>query len=86
MNRYVQLSYKIVAAGVITNNEISSCIHSISFAYLMSQSEYRKVQRHSHNRTLLVTIPTAFAEAISITKNDVVKMTLENKRITKERA
>lgn len=69
--------------------DISSQIHSVSFAYLMSQrqkAEYRKVQKHSHNRTLLVSIPTAFAQAISITKNDVVKMTLEDNRITMEKA
>lgn len=52
----------------------------------MSQSEYRKVQKHSDNSTLLVTIPSVFAEAISITKNSVVRMTLENDRIIMEKA
>jgi hypothetical protein len=63
-------------------------IDSVSFAYPMSQhkAEYRKIQQHSHNRTLLVTIPITFADAISITKNSVVKMTLEdNKRIVVQR-
>jgi hypothetical protein len=66
--------------------KISCHIDNVSFAYLLSQSEYRKVQKHSHNRTLLVTIPTRFADAISINKNSVVKMTLENNRITMEKA
>lgn len=68
------------------SRKISCHIDNVSFACLLPQSEYRKVQKHSHNRTLLVTIPTAFAEAISISKNSVVKMTLENDRIMLERA
>ena len=52
----------------------------------MSQAEYRKIQKHSDNGTLLVTIPTAFAQAIPLLKSDVVKMTLvESKRITMEK-
>ena len=68
------------------SKKISCHIDNVSFAYSLSQSEYRKVQKHSHNRTLLVTIPTQFADAISITKNSVVKMSLENNRITMEKA
>lgn len=64
----------------------SSHIDSTTFAFLLNQSEYRRVQKHSHNRTLLVTIPSTFAKAISISKNSVVKMTLENNHITLERA
>lgn len=65
----------------------SSSIHSISFWYSMSQTEYRKIQKHSDNGTLLVTIPTAFAQAIPLLKSDVVKMTLvDAKRIIMERA
>lgn len=61
-------------------------ICGVSFAFEMPQSEYRKVQKHSHKSTLLVTIPIAFAEVISITPHDVVKMTMENNRITMEKA
>ena len=50
------------------------------------QAEYRKIQQKSDGQTLLVTIPTAFAQAIPLKKADTVKMTLEdNKRIVVQR-
>lgn len=50
------------------------------------QVEYIKVQKHSENRTLMVTIPFAFAQSIAIQKGDTVRMTLEdNRRIIVER-
>jgi len=52
----------------------------------MYKIEYRKIQKHSDNITLLVTIPAAFAQAISLQKSEVVKMILEDKRITMEKA
>jgi antitoxin component of MazEF toxin-antitoxin module len=53
---------------------------------LRQQAEYVKVQKHSENRTLMVTIPYVFAQSIPIQKGDTVKMTLENnKRIVVER-
>lgn len=51
----------------------------------MSQTEYRKLQKKSDGKTLLVTIPAAFAQAIPLLKSNVVKMTLEGKIITMER-
>lgn len=66
---------------------LSSHVSSISSLYTMSQAEYRKLQKKSDGETLLVTIPTAFAQAIPLLKSDVVKMTLvEGKRITVEKA
>lgn len=51
------------------------------------QIQFIKVQKHSENRTLMVTIPFAFAESIAIQKGDTVRMTLEdNRRIVVERA
>ena len=51
------------------------------------QVEYIKVQKYSENRTLMVTIPFAFAQSIAIQKGDTVKMMLQdNKRIVVERA
>lgn len=46
-------------------SHISSSIHSVSSWYSMSQAEYRKIQKHSDNGTLLVTIPAAFVHDIS---------------------
>jgi hypothetical protein len=68
------------------SNRLSSHVSSISFPSIMSQAEYRKLQKKSDGETLLVTIPTAFAQAIPLLKSDVVKMTLEGKRITMEKA
>ena len=68
------------------SSHISSSIHSVSSCYLMYQAEYRKIQKHSDNGTLLVTIPTAFAQAIPLHKSDVVKLTLEGKSIILEKA
>jgi antitoxin component of MazEF toxin-antitoxin module len=51
----------------------------------MSQPEYRKLQKKTDGETLLVTIPTAFAHDIPLQKSDVVKMTLEGKRVILER-
>ena len=55
--------------------------------YLMSNNtQYRKVVKHSENRTLLVSIPLDMAEALQIQKGDTVKMTLEKDSIRLERA
>ncbi len=64
----------------------TSHVSSISFQSTMSQAEYRKLQKKTDGETLLVTIPTAFTQAIPLQKSDVVKMTLEGKRITLEKA
>ncbi|HET6730007.1 MAG TPA: hypothetical protein VFH04_00230 [Nitrososphaeraceae archaeon] len=65
---------------------LSSHVSSISSLYTMSQAEYRKLQKKSDGETLLVTIPIAFAQSIPLLKSYVVKMTLEGKRITIEKA
>jgi hypothetical protein len=49
------------------------------------QAEYVKVQKHSENRTLMVTIPFAFARAIPVQKGDTMKMQLVGKRVTMEK-
>ena len=64
---------------------ISSQVSSISYLNTMSQAEYRKLQKHSDNGTLLVTIPTAFAQAIPLQQSDVVKITLEGKMVRLEK-
>jgi hypothetical protein len=64
---------------------ISSQVSSISYLYTMSQAEYRKLQKKSDGGTLLVTIPTAFAQAIPLQKSDVVKITLEGKTVRLEK-
>jgi hypothetical protein len=65
----------------------TSHVSSLSFPSIVSQAEYRKLQKKTDGKTLLVTIPTAFAQAIPLLKSDVVKMTLvEGKRITMEKA
>jgi hypothetical protein len=64
---------------------LSSHVSSISSLYTMSQAEYRKLQKKSDGETLLVTIPTTFAHDIPLQKSDVVKMTLDGKRVILER-
>jgi hypothetical protein len=64
---------------------ISSQVSSISYLYTMSQAEYRKLQKKSDGETLLVTIPTAFVHDIPLQKSDVVKMTLDGKRVIMEK-
>lgn len=49
------------------------------------QVEYVKAQKHSENRTLMVTIPFAFAQSIAIQKGDTVRMTLAGKRVIIEK-
>lgn len=64
-------------------------IHTTSYALSMLQSgtEYRKVQKKSDGKTLLITVPFRFAEAIPLRKNDTVKMTLrDDKSIVVTRA
>ena len=63
----------------------TSHVSSISFPSTMSQSEYRKLQKKTDGETLLVTIPTAFAQAIPLQKSDVVKITLEGKTVRLEK-
>lgn len=64
----------------------TSHVSSLSFPPIVSQAEYRKLQKKSDGETLLVTIPTAFAQAIQLQKSDVVKMTLKNESIVMEKA
>lgn len=66
-------------------SRISSHVSSISFPSIMSQSEYRKLQKKTDGETLLVTIPTAFAQAIPLQKSDVVKITLEGETVRLEK-
>lgn len=63
----------------------TSHVSNVSFPYTMSQAEYRKLQKKSDGKTLLVTIPTAFAQAIPLQKSDVVKMTLDGKLVIMEK-
>lgn len=67
---------------------ISSQVSNMSYAYSMLQAQYRRIQQKSDGQTLLVTIPTEFAQAIQLRKADTVKMTLskENKSIVVQRA
>lgn len=51
----------------------------------MSQTEYRKLQKKTGGETLLVTIPTAFVQAIPLQKSDVVRMTLDGERVIMEK-
>ena len=75
------MSMKSICRFYIFNTSI---ISSVSSCYPM-QVEYRKIQKHSDNGTLLVTIPTAFAQAIPLQKSNVVKMTLEGKSVRLEK-
>jgi hypothetical protein len=92
MYRYKQLSYKVVAAEVTAQrscSDVSSLLPEYDLYPLhMSQEkvEYVKVQKHSENRTLMVTIPFVFAQAIPVQKGDTVKMQLlEGKQLTIEK-
>ena len=92
MYRYKQLSNKVVAAEVTAQrscSNVSSLVPEYDLYPLhMSQekAEFVKVQKHSENRTLMITIPFAFAEAIPVQKGDTVKMQLlEGKRLTMEK-
>ncbi|MGH9983812.1 MAG: hypothetical protein ACRD8W_07645 [Nitrososphaeraceae archaeon] len=67
------------------SNRISSQVSNMSYAFSM-QEYYRRIQQKSDGQTLLVTIPTEFAQAIQLQKADTVKMTLNNKSIVVQRA
>ena len=58
----------------------------MSYALSMQAEYYRRIQQKSDGQTLLVTIPTEFAQAIQLQKADTVKMTLNNKSIVVQRA
>lgn len=60
-------------------------IHTTSYAFSM-QEYYRRIQQKSDGQTLLVTIPTEFAQAIQLQKADTVKMRLRDKTIVVQRA
>ncbi|MGH9988355.1 MAG: hypothetical protein ACRD8W_30845 [Nitrososphaeraceae archaeon] len=59
--------------------------HSMSYAFSM-QEYYRRIQQKSDGQTLLVTIPTEFAQAIQLQKAATVKMRLRDKTIVASRA
>ena len=65
---------------------VDSGLYPLHMSQQQVTTEYIKVQKHSENRTLMVTIPFAFVEAIKLQKGDTVKMMLlKNKTITLER-
>ena len=69
----------------MSSSSISSQVSSISYVYPM-QEYYRRIQQKSDGQTLLVTIPTEFAQAIQLQKADTVKMRLRDKTIVVSRA
>ena len=66
-----------------SNNSIY--VHTTSSVFSM-QEYYRRIQQKSDGQTLLVTIPTEFAQAIRIHKADTVRMKLKDKIIVVSRA
>lgn len=77
---------KRMMAKMSSSGNNSLDIHTTSYALYM-QAEYRKIQQKSDGQTLLVTIPTAFAQAVPLKKSDTVMMKLDkNKRIVVQRA
>lgn len=75
---------------ITINNDSNNTSHMHTTPSMLSmlqqvQAQYRKVQKKTDCETLLVTIPTAFAQAIPLQKSDVVKITLEGKTVRLEK-
>ena len=69
----------------MTKLDNSIYVHITSNAFSM-QEYYRRIQQKNNGQTLLITIPTAFAQAIQLQKADTVKMRLRDKTIVVSRA
>ena len=70
-----------------SSNNNSIYLHTTSYVFSMQAQEYyRRIQQKSDGQTLLVTIPTEFAQAIQLQKADTVKMRLRDKTIVVSRA
>lgn len=61
-----------------------NCSSLANFSIFTGMSEV-EILVYRRRRTLLVTIPTVFADVIPITQKNVVKMVLNNKGITMEK-